>query len=88
MLAVTMNKQRKLYSRWLSMTEMAKYIRLSKVMNSLFMSVNISIKSVTDSAFTLNKDNIIKEKALIKLFANLSFGLEESFRRWRILNEL
>ena len=88
MLAVTMNKQRKLYNRWLGMTEKAKNVRECKILNNVFMSLNLSIKSVANSAFTLNKDNLIKEKALNKLFANVSLGLEESFRRWRRLNEL
>ena len=51
-------------------------------------SLNFAIKSVSDMAFVDNKDNIIKEKALIQLFKNMSNNVGDCFKRWRDVNAI
>ena len=49
----------------------------------MFGTINLAIKSVTDSVFANNKDNQIKESAILKIFANLNLGVGDAFKRWR-----
>jgi aspartyl/asparaginyl beta-hydroxylase (cupin superfamily) len=50
--------------------------------------LNFAIKSVSDNAFVDNKDNLLKEKALIQLFKNLQSNLSDCFKRWRDVNNI
>ena len=58
--------------------------RISQVMGQ----INLAIKSVADNAFGLNKQNILKERALIQLNNAFKAGLAQSFRRWREVNRI
>ena len=78
-----MSKKRKIYNRWLSITEKEKLVKQCKLLMSTFTSINFTIKSVADNAFLNSKDNELKEKALIQLFKNLNGNLGDTFRRWR-----
>jgi len=51
-------------------------------------SLNFTIKSVTDMAFNENKDNALKEKALIQLIKNMSINVGDSLKRWRDVNNI
>ena len=39
-------------------------------------------------AFNDNKDNILKEKALIQLFKNMNNNVSDCFKRWRDVNNI
>ena len=41
-----------------------------------------------DSAFIDNKDNMIKEKALLQLFKNMNHNVSDTFKRWRDINNI
>ena len=85
---VTMGGQKKFYNRWLSITEKTRLLNECKLVSSVFASLNFAIRSVSDIAFGNNKDNIIKEKALLQLFKNLSANVGDCFKRWRELNNI
>ena len=59
-----------------------------KEVASIFANLNFTVKSVSDNAFMENKDNTLKEKALLQLFRNLSANLSSSFKQWRNLNQI
>ena len=67
-----MGGQKKFYNRWFNITEKSKLLNECRLVSSVFASLNFSIKSVSDIAFLDNKDNAIKEKALLTLFKNMS----------------
>jgi hypothetical protein len=48
--------------------------------------LNNSIKSVSDNIFANNKENQIKENALLKIFANMNLGVGDAFKKWRQIN--
>jgi hypothetical protein len=85
---VTMGGQKKLYNRWLSITEKTKLLNECKLVSSVFSSLNFLIKSVSDMAFGNNIENTIKEKALIQLFKNMSANMGDCFKRWRDVNNI
>ena len=39
-------------------------------------------------AFIDNKDNVLKEKALIQLFKNMNSNVGDCFKRWRDVNNI
>ena len=80
---VTMGGQKKMYNRWLGITEKTRLLNECKLVTNLFQSLNFAIRSVSDIAFGNNKDNAIKEKALLQLFKNLSANVGDCFKRWR-----
>ena len=51
-------------------------------------SLNYVIKSVADSAFVDNKDNVLKEKALMQLYKNLNVNVSDCFKRWKDVNSV
>jgi len=83
---VTMGGQKKFYNRWLGITEKTRLLNECKLVSSVFASLNFAIRSVSDLAFGNNKDNAIKEKALLQLFKNLSANVGDCFKRWRDVN--
>ena len=83
-----MGGQKKLYSRWKSITEKTKLMNECKLMSSIFQTMNYAIKSVADNVFVDNKESSLKEKALIQLFKNLQGNLSDTFRRWRDINKI
>ncbi len=52
-------------------------------MNSTFQTLFFVIKSTADLAFMENKETLLKEKALLQLFKNLSGNMSDTFKRWR-----
>ena len=84
----TMGGRKKFYSRWSSLTEKSKLVNECKLIANLFASLNFTIKSVSDNAFSETKENVLKEKALIQLFKNLSGNMSDCFRRWRDVNAI
>jgi hypothetical protein len=70
------------------MTEKTRMMNECKEVTNIFSGLNFAIKSVTDNAFVDNKDNLLKEKALIQLFKNLHSNLGDCFRRWRDVNNI
>ena len=85
---VTMGGQKKFYNRWLGITEKTKLLNECKLVSSVFASLNFAIRSVSDIALGNNKDNAIKEKALIQLFKNLSANAGDCLKRWRDVNQI
>jgi hypothetical protein len=84
----TAGGQKRLYNRWLNITEKTKMMNECREVSSVFASLNYVIKSVTDNAFIDSKENQLKEKALIQLFKNLSSNLSDTYRRWREINSI
>jgi len=85
---VTMGGQKKLYNRWLNITEKAKLLNECKLVSSVFSTLNFAIKSVSDIAFVDNKDTALKEKALIQLFKNMTSNMGDCLKRWRDVNNI
>ena len=83
-----MGGQKKFYNRWLGITEKTKLLNECKLVSSVFASLNFAIRSVSDIALGNNKDNAIKEKALIQLFKNLSANAGDCLKRWREINNI
>jgi hypothetical protein len=83
-----MGGQKKLYSRWKSITEKTRLMNECRQITSLFQTLNFAIKSVADLAFVDNKDSALKEKALIQLFKNLAGNMSDCFKRWRDINSI
>ena len=79
----TMGGQKKMYNRWSNITERTRLMNECRQVTNLFSTINFAIKSVADNAFSDNKDNTIKEKALTQLFKNLSGNVSDTFKRWR-----
>ncbi len=50
--------------------------------------INLAIKSVTDNAFSVNKDSELKEKAIVHLIGVFREGLAGTFKRWREINRI
>ena len=59
-----------------------------KEVDSIFASLNFTVKAVSDNAFTNTQENSLKEKALIQLFKNLSSNISDTFKHWRNLNQI
>ena len=78
-----MGGQKKMYGRWLGITERTRLMNECRLVSHIFSNVNYAIKSVADNAFLNSKDNEVKEKALVQLFKNLYGNLGDTFRRWR-----
>ena len=83
MIDVTAGGQKKLYNRWKLLTEKSKLMNECRQMNSAFQTLFFVIKSTADLAFMENKDTLLKEKALLQLFKNLSGNMSDTFKRWR-----
>ncbi len=83
-----MGGQKKLYNRWKSITEKTRLMNECRQITSMFQTLNFAIKSVADLAFIDNKDTVLKEKALIQLFKNLSGNMADTLKRWRDTNEI
>ena len=45
--------------------------------------LNLCIKSVADNAFLIDHNNVLKEKALMKLFDVFRGNMGDTFSRWR-----
>ena len=83
----TMGGQKKFYQRWMSITEKSKLIRECQLLTSVFNSLHLSIKSVSDIAFSNNKDAQLKIDALNKIFLNMNLGIGSTLKRWREVNQ-
>jgi hypothetical protein len=78
-----MGGQKRFYQRWLSITEKTRLLNECRLIGNMFSSINIAIKSVSDNIFANNKENQIKENAILRIFANLNLGIGDAFKRWR-----
>ena len=85
---ITAGGQKRMYNRWVSITERTKLMNECKEVAAIFASLNFSVRSVSDNAFMENKDTSLKEKALLQLFRNLSSNISSSFKQWRNLNQI
>ena len=85
---ITQGGQKKMFSRWQSLTEKAKLVNECKLVASLLASLTYTIKSVTDNCLVDNKENSVKEKALLQLFKNLNHNVSDTFKRWRDVNNI
>ena len=83
-----MGGQKKMYGRWLNITDRTRLMNECKQVSNLFSTINFAIKAVADNAFSDNKDSAAKEKSLTQLFKNLSANVGDSFKRWRDLNNI
>ena len=54
-------------------------------MNS-FSLLNFTIKTISDNAFLENRENFLKEQALLRLFRNMQQNMGDCFKRWRDVN--
>ena len=85
---MTQGGQKKMFSRWQSLTEKAKLVNECKLVNSLLASLTFTIKSATDTCFLDTKENQLKEKALMNLFKNMNHNISDTFKRWRDINNI
>ena len=85
---MTQGGQKKMFSRWQSLTEKAKLVNECRLVSGLLASLTFTIKSVTDSCFLDTKENAIKEKALLQLFKNMNHNVSDTFKRWRDVNNI
>ena len=83
-----MGGQKKMYNRWLGITERTRLMNECRLVSNLFTTLNFAIKSVADCALTDSKDNAIKEKALLQLFKNMNGNMADCFKKWRDLNSI
>src|ERR1019366_6287129 len=81
-------RSKKMDSRWNNIVNRQKLIKECRQGSDVFATLNFTIKSITDNAILDNKDNQIKEKALIQLFRNLNLNLADSFKKWRENNAI
>ena len=84
----TMGGQKKMYNRWLSITDRTRLMNECKQVASVFSTLNFAIKSVADIAFLDSKDQALKEKALTQLFKNMQGNMGDCFKKWRDLNNI
>ena len=56
----TMGGQKKMYARWVNITERSRLMNECKEVSNLFLTLNFAIKSVTDTAFGDNKESTLK----------------------------
>ncbi len=78
-----MGGQKKFFNRWFNTTEKSRLLEEARLVTGLFTTVHHAIKSVIDNAFIENRETQIKEKALEKIFGNLTGNVAECFKRWR-----
>ena len=83
-----MGGQKKMYNRWLGITERTRLMNECKQVSNLFSTINYAIKSVADCAFIDSKENALKEKALLQLFKNMQGNMGDCFKKWRDLNNI
>ena len=88
LIQTTASGQKKFFSRWLGITEKSHLLNECKLVSNLMASLNYVIKSVADSAFVDNKDNVLKEKALMQLYKNLNVNVSDCFKRWKDVNSV
>ena len=60
-----------MYNRWSSITDKTRLMNECKLVSSIFSSLNFTLKSIADNAFSENKDINVKERSLNQLFKNL-----------------
>ena len=83
-----MGGQKKMYNRWLTITDRTRLMNECKQVSSVFSTLNFAIKSVADIAFLDSKDQALKEKALTQLFKNMQGNMGDCFKKWRDLNNI
>ena len=84
----TQSGQKKMYNRWLNLTEKYRFLNECKLVSNLLSTLTYTIKSATDSCFLDIKENTLKEKALIQLFKNMGHNVNDTFKRWRDVNNI
>ena len=57
-----------------------------KSVTYVFSSLNFTIKSVLDNAFSENKDSILKDKALNMLFKNMFLNMSDCLKKEKMEN--
>ena len=85
---ITQSGQKKMFNRWQNLTEKAKLVNECRLVSNFLASLTYTIKSATDSCFIDNKENTLKEKALIQLFKNMGHNVSDTFKRWRDVNNI
>ena len=70
-----MGGQKKLYQRWLTITEKTKLINECKIVGNVFLTINQAIKSVVSNVFADNKSSQLMLDALNKIYLNCNLGL-------------
>ena len=83
-----MSGRKKMFTRWANLTEKDKLLNECRLVSGLFITLNLTIKSVSDNAFIEREDNLIKEKALIQLFKNLTNNVHDCLKKWRDVNTI
>ena len=84
----TASGQKRMFSRWVTLTEKSKTFNECKLVAGLLSTLTFAIKSVSDVAFVDNKENTLKEKALSQLFKNMSSNVGDCFKKWRDTNNI
>ena len=79
----TMGGQKRLYQRWINITEKTKLINECRLIGNIFSTLNAVIKSVSDNAFGNNKENQLKIDAINTIFLKMNLSLGDSFKTWR-----
>ena len=83
-----MGSQKKMYTRWLGITEKTKQVNECKAVMNTFNAIAFTIKNISDNAFLQNRENFLKEQALLRLFRNMQQNMDDCFRKWRDCNRL
>ena len=60
MINTTSGGQKRMYTRWSAITERTRLMNECKSVSNMFSSLNFVIKSVSDNAFSENKDLNVK----------------------------
>ena len=84
----TQSGQKKMFTRWVSLTEKAKLINECRLVSNFLATLTYTIKSSTDSCFLDSKENSLKEKSLLQLFKNMNHNVSDTFKRWRDVNNI
>ena len=84
----TMNGQKKMFDRWFRISERSKLMNECKEVSNMFQTLKFTLKSVCDTAFSDNRENVMKEKALMQLFKNMEGNIGTCFKKWRDINNI
>ena len=73
---------------WVTLTEKTKTFNECELVSNLLSTLTFAIKSVADVTFVDNKENNLKERAISLLFRNMSSNVNETYKKWRDVNNI
>ena len=84
----TISGNKKVFNRWIMISEKRKMTEQCRKVMEIFNGIHFVIKSVSDNAFLGSNENMLKERALMQLFRNLSSNVAGTFKQWRNANQV